>query len=56
MNDPRPLSAPTRQLAGWISSLRYRDLPQRTREVVRLAILDTVGCGVPHGQADGCFS
>jgi 2-methylcitrate dehydratase PrpD len=50
MNDPRQLSAPTRELAGWISRLRYRDLPQRTREVVRLAVLDTVGCGV-HGYA-----
>ena len=46
MNAPRPINAPTRELAGWISRLRYQDLPQRTREVVRLAILDTLGCGV----------
>jgi 2-methylcitrate dehydratase PrpD len=38
--------APTRALAGWIANLRYEDLPQRTREVVRAALLDTVGCGV----------
>jgi 2-methylcitrate dehydratase PrpD len=38
--------APTRALAAWISQLRYDDLPQRTREVVRSALLDTVGCGV----------
>lgn len=46
MNAPRPINAPTRELAAWISRLRYQDLPQRTREVVRLAILDTLGCGV----------
>lgn len=37
---------PTVQLARWIAGLNYKDLPARTREVVRLAILDTVGCGV----------
>ena len=36
----------TLQLARWISTLAYTDLPERTRHVVRLAILDTVGCGV----------
>ncbi len=44
--DRRAISAPTRSLADWIASLRHADLPPRTREVVRLAILDTVGCGV----------
>ena len=29
MNDPRPVNAPTRELAGWISRLRYGDLPPR---------------------------
>jgi 2-methylcitrate dehydratase PrpD len=38
------------QLARWISQLTYHDLPQRTREVVRLALLDTVGCGI-YGYA-----
>ncbi|MGH8641656.1 MAG: MmgE/PrpD family protein, partial [Burkholderiales bacterium] len=46
MNDPRPVNAPTRELAGWISRLRYADLPPRTTAVVRLALLDTLGCGV----------
>jgi 2-methylcitrate dehydratase PrpD len=46
MNDPRPVNAPTRELAGWISRLRYSDLPSRTTAVVRLALLDTLGCGV----------
>ncbi|MBI2294988.1 MAG: MmgE/PrpD family protein [Betaproteobacteria bacterium] len=50
MNNSRPLSGPTRELAGWIARLRYQDLPQRTREVARLAILDTIGCGV-YGYA-----
>ncbi len=40
----------TMQLARWISTLAYTDLPERTRHVVRLAILDTVGCGV-YGYA-----
>ena len=44
--DRRTVTAPTREVAAWISSLRYRDLPQRTREVVRCALLDTLGCGV----------
>ena len=46
MNDPRPVSAPTRELAAWVSRLRYADLPARTRKTVRLALLDTLGCGV----------
>ncbi len=50
MNDPRPVNAPTRELAGWISRLRYADLPPRTREVVRILLLDSVGCGV-YGYA-----
>ncbi len=44
--DRRAVAAPTRELAAWISALRYDDLPQRTREVVRIAILDTLGAGV----------
>jgi 2-methylcitrate dehydratase PrpD len=32
-----------------VSALRHADLPQRTRQVVRHAILDTVGCGL-HGR------
>jgi 2-methylcitrate dehydratase PrpD len=44
--DRRSVTAPTREVAAWVSSLRYRDLPQRTREVVRCALLDTLGCGV----------
>lgn len=43
-------SVPTRELARWIAHLRYPDLPPRTRETVRLALLDTLGCGV-YGQA-----
>ena len=39
-------SAPTRDVARWIASLRYDDIPERTRLVARCAILDTLGCGV----------
>jgi 2-methylcitrate dehydratase PrpD len=46
--DRRAVSAPTRELAVWIAALHYEDLPRRTREVVRGAILDTLGCGI-HG-------
>jgi len=35
-------------LARWVSGLAYAKLPERTRAVVRLALLDTIGCGV-HG-------
>ena len=45
MNDPRQIKMPTRELAGWISRLRYADLSPRTREVVRTLLLDTLGCG-----------
>ncbi len=37
--DRRAVSAPTRELANWIAGLRHADLPQRTREVVRIAML-----------------
>jgi len=37
---------PTRALARWIANLEYSDLPARTRETVRLALLDTLGCGI----------
>ncbi len=50
MNDPHPVHAPTRELAAWVSRLRYPDLPARTREVVRVLLLDTLGCGV-YGYA-----
>jgi len=47
MNSPRQeVSAPTREIARWIAHLRYADLPARTRETVRIALLDTLGCGV----------
>jgi 2-methylcitrate dehydratase PrpD len=39
-------SAVTRDLARWISCLRYADLPARARETVRIALLDTLGCAL----------
>jgi 2-methylcitrate dehydratase PrpD len=36
----------TMALSRWIAGLQYADLPERTREVIRLALLDTLGCGV----------
>src|SRR3954463_5395584 len=44
--DRRAVAAPTRELANWIAGLRYADLPERTREVVHIAILDTIGAGL----------
>jgi 2-methylcitrate dehydratase PrpD len=44
--DRRAIAAPTRELADWISQLRHDALPSRTREVVRIALLDTLGAGV----------
>ena len=43
--DRRAVAAPTREIANWIAALKYKDLPPRTREVVRIALLDTLGCG-----------
>ena len=43
-------NGPTLQLSRWVSTLNHKDLPERTKKVVRLAILDTVGCGV-YGYA-----
>jgi 2-methylcitrate dehydratase PrpD len=40
-----PLPA-TREVAAWIAGLRHEDVPERTREVARCALLDTLGCGV----------
>jgi 2-methylcitrate dehydratase PrpD len=44
--DRAHVPAATRELAAWIAALEYQQLPQRTRVVVRSALLDTVGCGV----------
>ena len=44
--DRSAVPATTREVANWVAALRYEDLPQRTREVVRGALLDTIGCGV----------
>jgi 2-methylcitrate dehydratase PrpD len=44
--DRHAVPAATRAVAGWIAALQYDELPARTREVVRCAILDTLGCGV----------
>ena len=41
-----PESRPTLALAKWIVGLRHSDLPARTAEVVRIAILDSLGAGV----------
>src|SRR5687767_15185948 len=51
MNSPiNPKAGPTRALARWVSQLAYGDLPSRTKEVVRILLLDTLGCGV-YGYA-----
>ena len=42
----KPSEGATMQLAQWVSTLTYRELPERTRQVVKLALLDTLGCGV----------
>lgn len=44
--DRRAIASPTREVAGWVAALRSGDLPDRTKEVARCALLDTVGCGV----------
>jgi len=38
-------NGPTMQLARWISTVQWADLPERTKAVARLALFDTVGCG-----------
>ena len=48
--DRGAVTATTRAVASWISNLRYEDLPERTRTVVRGALLDTIGCGA-YGYA-----
>ena len=50
MNDAFAVQGPTRKLAGWISGLRYGDLPESTKKAVRIFLLDTLGCGV-YGYA-----
>ena len=51
MNSERETtSRPTRELARWVSRLKYSDLPPRSREVVRILLLDSVGCGI-YGYA-----
>jgi 2-methylcitrate dehydratase PrpD len=48
--DRSALTATTREVASWVSNLRYEDLPERTRAIVRGALLDTLGCGA-YGYA-----
>ena len=43
-------SGPTRELARWVAALTYDKVPARTREVVRILLLDTLGAGI-HGYA-----
>ncbi len=45
-NDHKLGQGATMQVARWVAGLTHKDLPTRTKDVVRLAILDTVGCGV----------
>lgn len=40
----------TRQLAGFLATLRPDDVPAATREILRKALVDALGCGV-HGLA-----
>jgi 2-methylcitrate dehydratase PrpD len=44
--DRRAIAAPTRELAAWVSSLTYDDIPARTRDVARIALLDSLGAGL----------
>ena len=44
--DRAQVPAATRELAAWVAALEYEQLPQRTRVMVRSALLDTLGCGV----------
>ena len=44
--DRRAIAAPTRELASWVSSLTYDDVPARTRDVARIALLDSLGAGL----------
>ncbi len=48
--EQHPGTGATLQLARWVAGLNPEDLPARTKAVVRLALLDTVGCGV-YGYA-----
>src|SRR5688500_7894645 len=49
-SDHKNTPGPTREIARWISALTYNKLPARTREVVRILLLDILGCGV-YGYA-----
>ena len=45
---PMP-EALTRRVASWIAGLRHENLPETTRQAVRLAVLDTLGAGLDAG-------
>ena len=49
-SDSKTVTGPTRAVARWVSTLTYSELPARTREVVRIVLLDTLGAGV-YGYA-----
>lgn len=45
-SDRQVAASPTLELAHWIANLEYRDLPERTRRIVRISLLDTIGAAL----------
>jgi 2-methylcitrate dehydratase PrpD len=41
-----PAAGPTAALAGFVANLRYDDVPDEVRSVLRAAVVDAVGCGL----------
>jgi 2-methylcitrate dehydratase PrpD len=44
--DRRAVSAPTIEVASWVSALRHEDVPARSHEVLRGVLLDSLGAGL----------
>jgi len=44
----------TRRIAGFVSQLRYEQIPGEVRERVKLLILDSLGCGIYGATLEWC--
>ena len=43
--------SPTQQLASFVTGLRYEDVPEKTRNMVKICALDTIGCAIAGNNA-----
>ena len=48
------MKKPTQELARYVSSTKYEDLPREVTEYAKKSILDTIGITIAGSNAEGC--